>query len=398
MAAPARYWGLDKMPMLDPSMFNQQGVPGWLMELLANQGGGAGPGPGGFPPQESPAAMQANAAAPMPQSAAPPPQQQGPGILGMLGNGIAQNPLTLMALGAGISQGGFGKGLEMAVPAAMADQKTKLTSQNQNLTYNALIKKGVDPETARAAVSNPTLLQSLLTQMAPKSGVNINGRLVNPVTGKQIADYSDTKAPETKEFETSGGGKVARQYNPVTRAWEEIPGIGSGGAPKPPAGFSWNDPNDQTKGLSAIPGGPATHIPAEVAGRIAMMDTAAKELPNAKKVLLGEREGFLYGRSWYGAGPGASVESKFEFGDVGRAKRAVRVAIEGALRAMTGAAAPETEVQRYEDLFLPVPNDNPQTAAQKLQLLDDFMSAAKKTVTQGRSAAPPLGADPLGLR
>lgn len=146
------------MPMLDPSMFNQQqGTPGWLLELLANQGVGQ-PGAGSFPQDP----MQAQASAPMPAQA-PPPQQQGPGMLGMLGNGISQNPMTLMALGAGIMQGGFGKGLEMAVPAAMADQKTRLTSQNQNLTYKALIKKGIDSETALAATVNPTLLQSLLS-------------------------------------------------------------------------------------------------------------------------------------------------------------------------------------------------------------------------------------------
>ena len=65
--------------------------------------------------------LQPGAASPQPPQGAP---DQGGGFgagLGTgLGNFLSSNPLMLMALGGGIAQGGIGRGLQMAVPAAQA--------------------------------------------------------------------------------------------------------------------------------------------------------------------------------------------------------------------------------------------------------------------------------------
>jgi hypothetical protein len=156
----------------------------------------------------------------------------------------------------------------------------------------------------------------------------------------------------------------------------------AGGGVKPPAGFRWADP--QRSQLEAIPGGPGEHQSSEVAGRLAMLKTAEPGLVEARKVFL---------RDW---GVGDFVRSQFNdrdpaaiTGEIGRARRSVRLAIEGALRAMTGAAAPETEVARYEQLFLPSSVDDKTSAKQKLDALESFMRNAEEIVTRGRRTATP---------
>lgn len=265
-----------------------------------------------------------------------------------------------------------------------------------NVTVRALMSRGLDRDTARAAAKNPTLMSQLVPQLfGTKSGTVINNRLVNPATGQLIADFSDTKAPETKEFETAGGGKVAMQFNVKSGKWEPVPGIQGGGAGKPPAGYDWVDANDPKKGVAAIPGGPATHLPSETAGRIAMMDVGAEALPQARKVLMANRGPMgLKGLD--------GMASTTGIGEVGRAERSITTAIEGALRAMTGAAAPESEVKRYEGMFKPGPLDSVETATQKLNQLQDFIDGAKRLVNQGRGPAgnqhPNKPSDPLGIR
>jgi hypothetical protein len=242
----------------------------------------------------------------------------------------------------------------------------------ENLTIKALMAKGLDRDTARAAANSPQLMAAIVPQLfGTKSGVVINGRLVNPANGKLIADYSDTKAPETKEFETPDGGKVARQYNSATRQWEAIPGVEGGGPGKPPAGYKWGQGGAS---LNPIPGGPATELPAETAGRLAMVEAALPEFKKARK---------LFEKDW---GPVEYAQYSFDTGDIGRAKLSVRTAIEAALRTATGAAAPEQEVQRYLDMYMPKDVDSKTTAKQKLDALENFMVKSKELITQGRSA------------
>jgi hypothetical protein len=110
----------------------------------------------------------------------------------------------------------------------------------------------------------------------------------------------------------------------------------------------------------------------------------------------------MEGRGDTGTGISGAAASALNMGDTGRANRTVTVAIEGALRAMTGAAAPEAEVKRYENMFMPSPYDSRATATQKLNQLEDFLNNAQRLVTQGRNPGGDRPAtrasDPLGLR
>lgn len=162
---------------------------------------------------------------------------------------------------------------------------------------------------------------------------------------------------------------------------------------KAPSGYRWST-EDQ---LEAIPGGPATKLSSETAGRIAMMQTAREGLPDARDVFLKE---------WGVGGALDNVAAQIPYvgdiawlsGDIGRARRTVRTAIEAALRAMTGAAAPESEVDRYEGMFMPGVYDNQASAKQKLDQLDQFIARAEEIVTRGRRPSPLTGnASPAGL-
>jgi hypothetical protein len=169
-----------------------------------------------------------------------------------------------------------------------------------------------------------------------------------------------------------------------------IPGMQGG---KPPAGYRWAE--GRPGQLEPIPGGPGEHIAAEVAGRLAIMRTAKPGLPAARE---------FFTRRW-GAGESArnAIGGAVVAPEYDRHRRTVRLAVEGSLRAMTGAAAPQQEVDQYMEMFMPRVTDPPQIARQKLDMLEQFMSNAEEIVTRGRRAAgseaqPQGGGDGFSIR
>jgi len=70
------------------------------------------------------------------------------GIVG----GINNHPLTLMSLGAGIAQGGIGRGLALATAAAQAERNLQAQQVNHAHVFNALTGAGLLPDEALAAV------------------------------------------------------------------------------------------------------------------------------------------------------------------------------------------------------------------------------------------------------
>lgn len=71
-----------------------------------------------------------------------------------------------------------------------------ISGDGGNVTVKALMARGLDRDTARAATKSPQMMAAILPQLfGTRSGVNINNRLVDPTTGRLIADYSDTEKP-----------------------------------------------------------------------------------------------------------------------------------------------------------------------------------------------------------
>lgn len=223
--------------------------------------------------------------------------------------------------------------------------------------------------------------------LPPETAAQIRTLLANPATqalGLQMLQEARKAAIPNYEFKSAGDN--AFRFDPRTGQAEPITGASGG---KAPPGFRWNQDHTQ---LEAIPGGPGEHISSEAAGRLAMMQTAMPGVEEARKVFL---------KSW---GPKELLQSQFSgehdpafiTGEIGRAQRSVRIAIEATLRVMTGAAAPESEVQRYEAMFMPTARDNIQSATQKMDALQSFMSNAQELSTRGRR--PAEGSQPPGAK
>jgi hypothetical protein len=125
------------------------------------------PGPLAIPPAQPPIFLSP----PDPAGAAP---DQPTSALGSIGNaitsGINNHALTLMALGAGIAQGGVGRGLAAAATAAEAERSRQAQQLNFLQTYKALTEGGVPPQEAQAAIGNPSLMRALAAKyLGPRS-------------------------------------------------------------------------------------------------------------------------------------------------------------------------------------------------------------------------------------
>ncbi|HEY7246271.1 MAG TPA: hypothetical protein VH678_20550 [Xanthobacteraceae bacterium] len=78
-----------------------------------------------------------------------------------MGDLVSQHPLTLMALGAGIAQGGIGRGLQFAVPALNIERQELGRGAMQSGTYTALRAAGLPHGQALAGALHPELLKAI---------------------------------------------------------------------------------------------------------------------------------------------------------------------------------------------------------------------------------------------
>lgn len=223
----AQYGG--QMPSAMPPMFAQQPQqPQPQINDAQSMASAPWPvGPVGAPsqagppmpvPQQPPAPIMAQSAQPQPQmqpqpapAQQPAPQDAGTGIGDRLGagfRGMAANmtggPLGMLAGGmAGLA--GMGKGTE-----------EQQNAKKMGFAASALLQKGVDPATVQAAVNNPEIMKTLVTQ---------------------------TFGPQT--VTALGNGYVADKSGKITRAYEPEDKI--------PSGFAKDDQGN----MKFIPGGPA---------------------------------------------------------------------------------------------------------------------------------------------
>jgi len=129
-------------------------------------------------------------------------------------NGISNHALTLMALGAGIAQGGVGKGLAAAATAADAEHNRQIQQLNLLQTYKALTDGGVPPQEAQAAVVNPSLMRTLAAKyLGPKAPGNELSAPVAPTSARAMPpgvpegsayNPANWRAPDGTIFNESG--------------------------------------------------------------------------------------------------------------------------------------------------------------------------------------------------
>lgn len=241
----------------DPQTYNPvnpiagllQRLPEWQWQ---NRGGGEFPQIGGeqLPavapqPQMPRAPLDIIPQAPM--LAAAQPQTGGiGGIFNGLSNSIAENPMTLMALGAGIMQGGFGKGLQLAMAGSEMDKKSLQTRQAQNATIAALKAKGFSDAEVALAVSSPDAMKAALAKIMPTySAHNVGGTggAFNPATGEFKPQFVEPKIekmqPGESIYQIGGPPQGERVATPV--------------AGVQPMGAKIGDVSEMRKEISALP-------------------------------------------------------------------------------------------------------------------------------------------------
>lgn len=352
-------WLGQALRMANPDAMNPAGMPG----AVAQQPG-----------------FGAMAQAPMAQMAPQMPQQQEPSFLNNIGNFLSNNSNTLMSLGAGIAGGrNWGEGISAGLTGAQKGRTQDQTMRAQMGLYQALLSRGLDHPTAMAAMTNPELLKAVMLR-EPHNVGNVVGAW-DKTTGKFNPQFA---APEIKS--------VSPGDNLVSVSAFPMPGqpaattIATGGPPKPPANYEWVDPNNPKKGVTAIPGSSATELPGNTGAFVAMMDAARPGVQEARKYFIDKDQALMLKGGVTGP-VGQMVGQRMNAFEIGRQQRNVRLGVEAALRAMTGAAAPETEVKRYSDMFTPSVYDAIETRQQKLDALEQFMTNARANIMRGRTTA-----------
>jgi hypothetical protein len=132
-------------------------------------------------------------------------------------------------------------------------------------------------------------------------------------------------------------------------------------------------------GVIPIPGGPATQIPAEAAGRIGLADSFLNNFDAIRgKVAAGVVTGPV---DRFQATNNSSSEA-------GQVYQAIQSGVDSLQRMLTGAGMPASEAAQYSYRYLPTYTDDAQSAAAKLDRLKAELESVQKKVLQGRGGAP----------
>ena len=205
------------------------------------------PGPLAIPPAQPPIFLSP----PDPANAASAPPSNPFGTFGnAITNGINNHALTLMALGAGIAQGGVGRGLADAATAAAAERNRQFQQLNFLATYKALTDGGVPPQEAQAAISNPSLMRTLAAKyLGPRSPGNVSGAPAMPAGAPAVPPHlpngaASSPGPTPASAANSAGpndqGNPTNMM-PVSASAPALPANVTAGAAYSPTRNMWRD-------------------------------------------------------------------------------------------------------------------------------------------------------------
>lgn len=330
------------------------------------------------------------ASAAQPVQQAQQPQQNAPAGLGGLISPDRKQFLQDMFLG---WAAGATPQQSLALGAAQA-VKGKSGRADQNQTVQVLKGKGMDEQSARLLASNPTALGDYLKNMndpmqglqAQKAQLEIEN-LRNP-----NAKLSETEKAYKQAVEDGFTGTRMDYEIKMKEAGRNKIDINTG--VKLPSGYEWLDPNDQSKGVQPIAGGPATQLPGELAARIGLADNWLKnDFPTVKSsVEAGDVTGVIdrFQAANNQKSPQASTYRKIQSG------------VEVLSRLLSGAGMTQVEIDEKTARYLPTYTDDDVSMSDKIDQLAQEIKATRDSALQGRggpiASQPDQNADPLGLR
>lgn len=300
-------------------------------------------------------------------------------------------------------QGGVGllSGRNAQEQAAMGFQgfgNARMETVQKNKTVEYL--KRINPELAEAVlVGNmdprsalDTAYKQKLEAQKPMRPIEVGGRLVDPNTYKVIADFSDPNAKLTsdeREYQRAKSdgfqGNFMDYQIKMKEAGRQQVNIDTG--EKLPSGYRWTDPNNREAGVTPIPGGPATQVPAELAARVGMGENwLQKDLPQLKEdVKAGSATGPIdQGMAWAGYGKPAEIKRKFQSG------------VEVLSRLLSGAGMTQVEIDEKASRYMPTPLDTPESLQSKLDQLEAEIRAAGNAAMRGRGSMDSKPSAPSG--
>jgi hypothetical protein len=241
-----------------------------------------------------------------------------------------------------------------------------LAKQPGGAQYAEAIASGALP--ASAALS---MYQQASKGQAPTKGVEINGQLINPITGEQIGDYRDpqgdmTTAVQTLQQRAEAGGLV-----PGTPEYQQF--MIQGGAAN---GISLSVGPDGSVQFNQ--GGAAKPLTEAQSKDTVYATRAEGSLPTLDK----------YDTALAGIGdvlldndPTGIVRQRAQSDEYQLARQAGEEFLQAILRKDTGAAITKDEQVLYGQTYLPQPGDGPEVIEQKRQSRQRALAALKSGMT-----------------
>lgn len=273
---------------------------------------------------------------------------------------------------------------QAVLPLMMQQQQQQKALAEQNKTLQYL--EQTNPQLAaqvRAGLPIAQAWQQQLEAQKPKKPnyMAVDGALFNtdnqqwitPPEGVSRPKLTDDQREYSMAKEQGFPGTFMDWQIKMKEAGRNQVNIDTGA--KLPSGFRWIDPKDQNKGVEAIPGGPATQIPSELAARVGMAESFQQDLPGIKQKIA---SGILTGpidRATAGnvdSSEGAAVYRKIQSG------------ADALMRLLTGAGMNQTEAQAYAQRYLPSYTDDVNSLNLKVDQLAKELNSAKDKAMRGR--------------
>ena len=264
-----------------------------------------------------------------------------------------------------IATAGIGAWAQNRARKDMAEKEVARQTQLSSL----LTSNGYTPESANAIASMTT----------PESGASIISAFINQDMARNDPATQLKLQQSQIDLQKSQLGLTTEklQQNKLMAETGKIRSESGKGAEKAPAGYRFQGDGN----LVAIPGGPASKLSAESAGKVALIKQGEQDI-NRFKNLITNSDGSFNRKKL------ASMDVPFGLAGGRQENSTLFNAVNARLRLESGAAVPEAEVKRALKTFAPSALDSNDTINSKINRMNEFFATAKEEIGQGRGATP----------